>query len=139
MKGAATRSSVGVAATGSSAVNQADLLQLVANGEGSRVEFKRDDIRPERLAREVSGLLNFEGGHILLGVEDDGAITGLTRRRDDAEEWMMNIARQNIRPPFIPSWSCVALDDGKTVAVVGVPADAPEKPYKARVGKAWQM
>ena len=138
MKGAGTRSSVGVAATGSSAVNQADLLQLVANGEGSRVEFKRDDIRPERLAREISGLLNFEGGHILLGVEDDGTITGLTRRRDDAEEWMMNIARQNIRPPFIPSWSCVALDDGKTVAVVGVPADAPGKPYKARVGKAWQ-
>ena len=119
-------------------MNQAELLQLVVNGESSRVEFKRDDIGPERLAREVSALLNFEGGLILLGVEDDGAITGLTRSREDAEEWMMNIARQNIQPPFIPSWSCVALDEGKTVAVVEVPADAPEKPYKAKVGKGWQ-
>ena len=119
-------------------MNQADLLELVANGESSRVEFKRDDIRPERLAREISALLNFEGGCILLGVEDDGAITGLARNREDAELWVMNMARENIQPPFVPSWSCVAFDDGKTVAVVEVPADAPEKPYKARVGKAWQ-
>ena len=119
-------------------MNQADLLALVANGESSRVEFKRDDVRPERMAREVSALLNFEGGRILLGVEDDGAVTGLTRSREQAEQWMMNVARENIRPRFVPCWSCVALDDGKTVAVVEVPADAPEKPYKARVGKAWQ-
>ena len=119
-------------------MNQTELLELVANGESSRVEFKRDDIRPERLAREISALLNFEGGCILLGVEDDGAISGLARDREDAELWVMNMARENIQPPFVPSWSCVAFDDGKTVAVVEVPADAPEKPYKARVGKAWQ-
>ena len=119
-------------------MNQADLLELVAHGENSRVEFKRDDVRPERLARELSALLNFEGGCILLGVEDDRSITGLTRHRDEAEQWVMNVARENIRPAFIPTWSCVALEDGKTVAVVELPADAPEKPYKARVGKAWQ-
>ena len=119
-------------------MNQADLLELVAHGESSRVEFKRDHIEPERLAREISALLNFEGGCILLGVEDDGAISGLTRGRDKAEQWVMNIARQNIRPPLVPSWSCVALEDGKTVAVVELPADAPEKPYKAKVGKGWQ-
>ena len=119
-------------------MNGIDLLTLTKNGESSRVEFKRDDIRPERLAREISALLNFEGGRILLGVEDDGAITGLTRSRRDAEQWVMNVVRENIQPPFVPSWSCVALDDGKTVAVVGIPADAPEKPYKAKVGKAWQ-
>ena len=119
-------------------MKQADLLELVANGEGSRVEFKRDDIKPERLAREVSALLNFEGGRILLGVEDDGTITGLTRSREDAELWVMNVARQNIQPPFVPSWSCVVFDDRKTVGVVEVQADAPEKPYKAKVGSAWQ-
>lgn len=119
-------------------MNGIDLLTLTRNGESSRVEFKRDDIRPERLARELSALLNFEGGRILLGVEDDGTITGLARSRRDAEQWVMNVVRENIQPPFVPSWSCVALDDGKTVAVVGIPADAPEKPYKAKVGKAWQ-
>ena len=119
-------------------MNRAHLLELVAHGESSRVEFNRDHIGPERLAREISALLNFEGGCILLGVEDDGAISGLTRGRDEAERWVMNVVRENIRPPFVPSWSCVTLDDGTTVAVVELPADAPEKPYKARVGKAWQ-
>ena len=119
-------------------MNQADLLELVANGESSRVEFNRDHIGPERLAREVSALLNFEGGCILLGVEDDGAISGLARSRDEARQWAMNVARKDLQPPFVPSWSCVALGDGKTVGIVEVPADAPEKPYKARVGKAWQ-
>ena len=115
-------------------MNQTDLLELVANGESSRVEFKRDDIEPAKFAKELSALLNFEGGCILLGVEDDGAISGLARSREDAEQWVMNIARNNIDPPFVPSWSCVVLD-GKTVAVVEVPANAPEKPYKAKLGK----
>ena len=35
------------------------------------LEFKRDDIQPRRLAGEIVALLNLEGGHILLGVEDD--------------------------------------------------------------------
>lgn len=30
-----------------------DLLQLIANGESSGIEFKRDDLRPEQLAREI--------------------------------------------------------------------------------------
>ena len=119
-------------------MNQVDLLELVANGESSRVEFNRDHIGPERLAREVSALLNFDGGCVLLGVEDDGAISGLARSRDEARQWAMNVAREDLQPPFVPSWSCVALDDGKAVGVVEVPADAPEKPYKAKVGKAWQ-
>jgi hypothetical protein len=53
-------------------MNAAELADLTRNGENSGVEFKRDDIRPEGLAKEMAALLNFEGGYILLGVEDDG-------------------------------------------------------------------
>lgn len=120
-------------------MNEADLLQLVANGESSRVEFKRDDIEPSKLAKELSALLNFEGGCILLGVEDDGAISGLRKSREAAELWVMDIARNNIDPPFVPSWSCIVLDR-KTVAAIEVPRNAPQKPYKAKLGKGkgWQ-
>ena len=38
-----------------------ELLEIIANGENSGVEFKRDDIRPEQLAREVVAMLNFRG------------------------------------------------------------------------------
>lgn len=62
---------------------KSELLELIANGEGSSIELKRDDVRPEQLAREVVALINHRGGRILLGVDDDGTITGI--QREDVE------------------------------------------------------
>ena len=119
-------------------MNRAELIELIANGENSGVEFKRDNERAESIAKEISALLNFEGGWIFLGVEDDGRVAGLTRTREDAEEWVMNVVRQNVQPAFIPSWSCIAFDDDKIVGIIGLSSDGPDKPYKAKLGKAWQ-
>ena len=58
-------------------MNRTILHDLVVNGENSLVEFGRDDVRKEDLAKEMVALLNLEGGHVLLGVEDDGSISGL--------------------------------------------------------------
>ena len=117
----------------------AELLELIRNNENSGVEFKRDDVRPEVLAKELCALANLEGGHVLLGVEDDGSITGLTRDPHKAEEWVMNICRGDaLRPPLIPYWETVDVN-GHTVGIVSLPADLPDKPYKARRGQAWQV
>jgi ATP-dependent DNA helicase RecG len=51
-----------------------ELLDTIRNGENSGVEFKRDDIEARDLAKELVALLNFEGGVVLLGVEDDGVV-----------------------------------------------------------------
>lgn len=118
-------------------MNKTELLELIPNRENSRVEFKRDDVHPDSLATEIAALLNLEGGVILLGVEDDGRIAGLTRSREQAEEWVMNIARQNLQPAIIPVWSSVTMADGKIIGIVELPADSPGKPYKARRGNAW--
>ena len=67
-------------------MTKTELLELIGSGENSGVEFKRDDVRPDSLAKEMSALLNLEGGHILLGVEDDGGVVGLTRESKKAEE-----------------------------------------------------
>ena len=56
-----------------------ELFELIANGENSGVEFKRDEVRPEQLAKEVVALANLQGGRILLGVADDGSIVGVQR------------------------------------------------------------
>jgi ATP-dependent DNA helicase RecG len=113
------------------------LQEIIGNGENSGIEFKRDDVHPDSLAKEMAALLNLEGGWVLLGVEDNGAITGLTRSREEAERWVMDIARQNLQPEIIPVWRSVAMDDGKIVGVVGLPEDSPGKPYKAKRGSAW--
>jgi ATP-dependent DNA helicase RecG len=41
---------------------KSELLEIIANGEKSGVEFKRDDLRPEQLAKEIVALANFQGG-----------------------------------------------------------------------------
>ena len=82
-------------------MNRTELLELIANRENSRVEFKRDDSHPDSLAKEMSALLNLEGGVILLGVEKDQRVTGLTRSLEEAEEWVMNIAQGNLQPAVV--------------------------------------
>lgn len=119
-------------------MTRTELLELVRNGENSHTEFKEDAVSAEKLAREMSALLNFEGGHIVLGVEDrTGSIVGLSRDREQTEEWVMNVARDRIRPGFIPSWQCIEIDDGKLVGIIGVSPDSPDKPYKARLKGSW--
>ncbi|MBI4219014.1 MAG: putative DNA binding domain-containing protein [Chloroflexi bacterium] len=118
-------------------MNRTELGELIRNGENSGVEFKRDDVRPEKLAEEMAALLNIEGGHILLGVEKDRTVSGLTRQPEQAEEWVMEIARTHLRPAAIPYWETIEWDAGRIVGVVSLPADAPDKPYKAKRASAW--
>ena len=106
-----------------------ELLEIIANGENSGVEFKRDDIRPEQLAKEVVAMANFQGGRILLGVEDDGVISGV--QRSDLEAWVMNVFQSKIHPMILPFYEVVKLDDGKVVAVVSFPMGI-SKPYVVR-------
>lgn len=106
-----------------------ELLEIIANGENSGVEFKRDDIRPEQLAKEVVAMANFQGGRVLLGVEDDGTINGV--QREDLEEWVMNVFQNKIHPMILPFYEEVKLDNGKRVAVVSFPMGI-SKPYVVR-------
>lgn len=95
------------------------LLELIQNGESSFVEFKRDDIGPRDLAKELVALSNGEGGRVLLGVADDGTISGV--QKENLEEWVMTACRDKIRPPIIPSFEMIRdAADGHDIAVVSV-------------------
>jgi ATP-dependent DNA helicase RecG len=118
-------------------MTRAELIEIIKNGENSGVEFKLDDIRPEKLAEEMAALLNLEGGHIILGVANDGTVSGLTRDPKRAEEWVMEVARTHVRPRPIPFWETIEWEPGRLVGIVSLPADAPDKPYKAKRGSAW--
>ena len=109
---------------------KSELLEIIANGENSGVEFKRDDVRPEQLAKEIVALANLQGGRVLLGVEDDGSISGV--QRDDLETWVMDtVFGRYIHPLILPFYEELALDDGKRVAVVTI-TQGTAKPYVLR-------
>ena len=106
-----------------------ELLEIIANGENSGVEFKRDDIRPEQLAKEIVALVNFQGGRILLGIEDNGAISGL--QRPDMEEWVMNVVADKVHPLVLPFYEEVNMGEAGRVAVLTFP-QGNSKPYVRR-------
>lgn len=110
-----------------------ELLEIVANGENSGVEFKRDDIRPEQLAKEIVALANFQGGRVILGVEDDGTLVGI--QRDNLEEWVMNILRDKVHPLILPFYEEIKIDGERKVAVISLPQGI-SKPYVLRDGGA---
>lgn len=97
-----------------------DLLEIIRNGENSGVEFKRDTLQNHDLAKELVAFSNFEGGVIVLGVEDDGSIAGLTR--PNIEDWVMTTCRDKIRPAIIPFFEIINdVEPGKHLAIVRVP------------------
>ncbi len=118
-------------------MNRAELLETIRNNESSGVEFKADGVEPQRLAAEIAALLNLEGGHILLGVEKDGTVSGLNREAGRAEEWVMQVARDHVQPAVNPYWEVLEPLPGRAVGVISLPANAPDKPYKAKRGSAW--
>jgi ATP-dependent DNA helicase RecG len=116
-------------------MNRAELMEIIRNEESSGVEFKRDDVHPQSVAKEIASLANLEGGYILIGLEDDGTVTGLMR--SDVEEWVMNICSDDIQPPIIPYFEVVLWEGDKKIGVITIPEDSPDKPYKARQGSRW--
>lgn len=113
-----------------------ELLEIIANGENSGVEFKRDDVRPEQLAKEVVALINFKGGIILLGVDDDGSISGLQQK--NTEEWVMNIISEKVHPTILPYYEEIKMDEKNAVAVLTFP-QGNSKPYVRRHNKAEEI
>jgi len=107
-----------------------DLLEIISHGENSGVEFKRDGIRPEQLAKEIVALANHRGGMILLGVEDDGTISGI--QRDDLETWIFDtVFARYVHPMILPFYETVQIDSDKKVAIISFP-EGTSKPYVLR-------
>ena len=116
-------------------MTKTELRELIANGESSRVDFKRDDIENRQLAKELVAFANLQGGCVLLGVDDDGSVRGLARGDSPAdagddtaprthqrlEEWVMQACRDKVRPEVIPYFEIFRdVEPGRDVAVVQV-------------------
>lgn len=100
-------------------MTKTELFEIIRSGENSVVEFKNDAVENYRVARELVAFLNAFGGTLLLGVEDDGSVSGITR--PDIGEWVTNLCRDKIRPEIIPRIEVIRdVEPGKHVAVVRV-------------------
>ncbi len=100
---------------------------LAAKGEGLKIEFKKKAAFPEKIVREVIALANTEGGDLLIGVDDDGTVSG--QRFIEEEIFVMEKA---IRELIFPSLSyevfTLKLNEKKGVAVFRIPL-SPDRPH----------
>jgi len=113
-----------------------ELLELIQNGENSWVEFKRDDRTTKDFsgdfAKEVVAFSNGRGGKIIIGVEDNGNIAGLSG--EGFEEWVMNICRTLVHPGVIPFYEEIKIDELCKSAVVHIDMGY-SKPYYIERGE----
>jgi len=92
--------------------------------ENQYIEFKSEAVKATHLAEEIVAFANSEGGEIWLGIEDDRAVSGLSR---SYEEDVMNIGRTLCIPPLQVIYEHVEID-GKPVARIQIPS-GKDKPY----------
>ena len=105
---------------------KSDLLELIVQDEGAKLEFKRDDERPETFAKAVVAFANMNGGIVLVGVEDDHSISGI--QRSNLQEWLMDtVIGRYVHPFILPDYEEIRVE-GKRVAVVKIP-QGNAKPY----------
>lgn len=124
-----------------------DIPRLITRGEGQRLEFKATlqwDIRQGKvsealrrvIAKSIAGMLNAEGGMLLIGVKDDGTVRGiehdlraLRRGRDEFQLALQKIVRAYLKVEYLNylSISFESVED-KTVCVVSI-EKSPEPVY----------
>lgn len=76
-----------------------ELKRLVRQGEGLHLEFKLKATHPEKIMREVVAFANTEGGHLLIGVNDDLTIPGA--KFPDEEIYVMEKALATLLEPQV--------------------------------------
>jgi predicted HTH transcriptional regulator len=60
-----------------------DIKRLIKAGENEAIEFKKKANFPEKIVKEIVAFANTTGGNLLIGVEDDGKITGTKTVEED--------------------------------------------------------
>lgn len=113
-----------------------ELIEIVGRGEDSRTQFKQTITNAVSLAGELVAFSNSKGGRIIIGVDDQGSVVGLST--DDVRrinKHLSNAATDLVRPAITPTTENVSVG-GKVVMVVTV-REGISKPYADNNGVFW--
>ncbi len=104
-----------------------ELHKLISGGESLTVEFKKSqtDITKD-VYETVCAFSNREGGHIFLGVKDNGVILGVDPDRVDKikKEFVTSINNENKMYPPLYLSPVDYTEDGKTIIYIRVPVSS---------------
>lgn len=103
------------------------LHELIAQGEHQQQDFKYKIQDAVKLAKSVSAFANTEGGRLLIGVCDDGHISGV---KSEEEIFMMHAAAYKYCSPESDISFSTLHVEGRTVVIATIPP-TPDKPIHA--------
>ncbi len=115
-------------------MTETDIQQFIATGETIHSEFKSARVHSDALAAALVSFLNTEGGVILVGVEDDGTISGVDNP-DTASQRIDQILTNNVSPRatvYIEPLSA----EGQRILKITVPRGL-DRPYQTRQGQCF--
>lgn len=94
------------------------LISLIREGEHQQQDFKYRVTDALKLAKSVSAFANTDGGRLLIGVRDDGQMSGV---RSEEEIYMMHqAAYRYCRPEASIKFDTFHID-GRTIVIATVP------------------
>ena len=102
---------------------------LIAEGEHQQQDFKYEISSACKIARSLSAFANTDGGRLLIGVKDNGAIAGV---RSDEEMYMVEAAGALWCDPPVHTRMTAYRVEGKTVVVANIDP-AMQRPVKAKL------
>ncbi len=112
-------------------MNTTELIKIINGGENSQVQFKQQlkAKQADDIVAELVAMSNFQGGKILIGIEDKAAnIIGLDFETiEKVNNYLFNWATNNVKPSITIFTETVSID-GKLILVVTIPAGI-DKPY----------
>lgn len=100
------------------------IQNLILEGEHQMLDFKFEISDSRRIARSLAAFANTDGGRLLVGVKDNGAIAGV---RSDEEIHMIEAAAVMYCQPKVHYTTEEWEINGKTVLEVIIPKDEQQK------------
>ena len=111
-----------------------EIASLAASGESETLEFKATTGTRREATMTVCAFLNQNGGQVLFGMRQDGAVAGQQVGERTIEEVSAELGQ--IDPPAFPTVERVPVDSGREVIVVSTGQGA-SRPYTYR-GSAYR-
>lgn len=104
-----------------------ELSRLSQQGECSTLEFKKKANYPEKIVKELVAFANSSGGKLLLGVDDNGELSG--SREIEGEAFIVEKAiSELIRPKLNYTLDYIQLTEKKGIAIFNIP-ESIKKPH----------
>lgn len=112
-----------------------NIRKLILEGEGVSLDFKKKITSFEKIAKTMVSFANNKGGRLLIGVSDDGTISGV--KSEEEEKYMITRAAHFFcKPALEPIFEEVYVDD-KTVLVAEIRQSEMKPHYALGEDKKW--